>query len=145
MNQIEITETEYYEDTGFVWYLMFEGKTRIINLYNVGDYEEIYQEVIDSQNYSFKCPYTERYACWLDTGWCKTHKEALDYINHSPKLIEKKYTDIINPLVKNHHFETTGQLLEDMFWELNDPDCIEAYDHWTFFDKEFWIKLFSTI
>ena len=143
MNKIEITEIVYYEGSSFDWYLEFEGKTRIISLYAVSDYDKIYQEVIDSQNYSFKCPYTERYACWLDTGWCNTFEEALDDINDSPKLKEKKYTDIINPLVKKHHLETTGQPLEDMFWELGEPDCIEDYEYSTFFDKEFWIKLFS--
>ena len=59
--------------------------------------------------------------------------------------MEKKYTDIIDPLVKKHHLETMGCKLEDMFWELEDPECIEEYDHKTFFDEEFWIKLFSTI
>ena len=145
MNKIEIIEIEYNQDAGFVWYLEFEGKNRIINLDWVSDSNDIYQKVIDSQNYSFKCPYTERYACWMDTGWCNTYKEALDDINYSPKLMKKKYVDTVNPIVKNHHLETTGFDLEEMFGDLIDPECIEAYDHFTFFDKEFWIKLFYSL
>ena len=109
-------------DAGFVWYLEFEGKTRIISLNSVIDSQEIHQEIIDSQNYSFKRSVTDMCACWFDTGWRNTFEEALDDANdNSPKLMEK-YADIINPLVKKHHLETMGCKLEDMFWDLEDPN-----------------------
>ena len=56
MTKIKITDNWYNEDAGFTWYLEFEGKTRIINLYSVYVYDKNYQEVIDSQHYSFKNP-----------------------------------------------------------------------------------------